>query len=469
MPIALIWFRNDLRLDDNPALQAALEGGYTPVPVYIHAPDEEAPWQPGAASERWRRRSLQALDATLRARGSHLSVLPGPTQQALERLLAETSAEAVFWNRRYEPAVQARDTALKQALKARGIAVQSFNASLMFEPWTVQTQQAGPYRVFTPYWRNVQTRLDTLPAAWTAPARLPPPSSLQGGHDIDALGLSDHRDWDAGFWPLWEPGEQGARDALETFIEGALNGYRSDRDRPDRVGTSRLSPHLHFGEIAPWRVARALMAQRDAAQANDREAYLRELAWREFAYHLLYHFPDSAGQDFNPRFAGFDWARPEPRLLEAWQQGRTGVPIVDAGMRELWATGYMHNRVRMIVASFLCKHLRMHWREGARWFWDTLLDADLANNSLGWQWCAGTGADAAPYFRVFNPVLQAKKFDPAGSYIARWVPELAKASLPGRFAPWESGVATTYPRHPIVDLAVGRDQALAAYRQLGQG
>lgn len=467
MPSALVWFRNDLRLDDNPALQAALEAGLTPIPVYIHAPQEEAPWQPGSASERWREHSLRALDAELRARGSRLLLRNGPTLAGLRTLLDETGAEAVFWNRRYEPAVQIRDAMIKQTLRSGGHIARGFNGSLLFEPWTVQTGQQGPYRVFTPYWRNLQTRLEQPPSPWDAPTILPAPSSHTSSLPLQALRLSSPPAWDAGFWVHWQPGERGAREALQVFIEGALNGYRSDRDRPDRVGTSLLSPHLHFGEISPWRILHRLQQQRSASNGADVDGYLRELGWREFAHHLLHHFPDSAQQDFNPRFAGFDWADPAPGLLQAWQRGQTGVPIVDAGMRELWATGYMHNRVRMVVASFLCKHLRMHWLHGARWFWDTLVDADLANNSLGWQWTAGTGADAAPYFRVFNPVLQARKFDPNGHYIARWVPELAALPLPARFAPWllpAEARPAGYPAVPIVDLEQGRDAALAAYR-----
>ncbi|WP_143707691.1 cryptochrome/photolyase family protein, partial [Xanthomonas phaseoli] len=270
------------------------------------------------------------------------------------------------------------------------------------------------------------------------------------------------------FWEHWQPGEAGAHEMLEIFIDGALSGYRENRDRPDRVGTSQLSPHLHFGEIAPWRIASALEAQRTARNGAEIDGYIRQLGWRDFAYHLLHHFPDTTNQNLNPRFAGFDWATVDPVALQAWQRGRTGIPIVDAGMRQLWHTGWMHNRVRMIVASFLCKHLRIHWIEGARWFWDTLVDADLANNTLGWQWVAGTGADAAPYFRVFNPVTQAEKFDPHATYITRWVPELGKLAVKERFAPWLHPLALArfapeYPRHPIIGLAEGRDAALAAY------
>jgi deoxyribodipyrimidine photo-lyase len=284
------------------------------------------------------------------------------------------------------------------------------------------------------------------------------------------LSLTPHPGWDRGFWEKWRAGEAGAHEALEIFIDGALRGYRSDRDRPDRVGTSMMSPHLHFGEIAPWRIIAALERSRTASNAADMDGYIRELGWREFAYHLLHHFPQTATRNLNPRFEHFEWAEPDAREMDAWQRGSTGVPIVDAGMRELWHTGYTHNRVRMIVASWLTKHMRQHWSHGARWFWDTLVDADLANNTLGWQWVAGTGADAAPYFRVFNPVTQAQKFDPDARYITRWVPELAALPVAARFAPWMHAdlarrLAPSYPSAPLVELASGRDAALAAYKR----
>lgn len=471
MGIALVWFRNDLRLADNPALRAALDAGHVPVCVYVHAPAEEAPWQPGAASDAWRHRSLAALDADLRARGSRLRVFAGPSLQTLRAVAASTGAEAVFWNRRYEPAVEARDARIKAALRKQGVAVESSNGNLLSEPWELRTQQGGPYRVFTPFWRVLATRLHASAQLLDAPATVPDTEEGPDGLALDALGLAPTPAWDAGFWEHWVPGEAGAREALEVFIDGALRGYRSDRDRPDRVGTSRLSPHLHFGEIAPWRIVSALENARKAATAADIDACERELGWREFAHHLLHHFPDSAQSNFNPKFDAMAWAKPNAARIEAWQRGRTGVPIVDAGLRELWHTGWMHNRIRMVVGSYLCKHMRQHWLEGARWFWDTLVDADLANNTLGWQWIAGTGADAAPYFRVFNPVLQARKFDPDGAYIARWVPELARLPLPARFAPWTQPalareLAPDYPPRPIVDLAKGRESALAAYARM---
>lgn len=471
MPNALVWFRHDLRLDDNPALRAALDQGFTPIPVYVHAPQEEGEWSPGAASLAWLHRSLAALDADLRARGSRLLLREGPSAPALQALVEQTGAVAVFWNRKYEPATQPRDASLKKRLREQGLQVESFNGCLLFEPWDLATQQGGPYKVFTPFWRSALARW-RAPATWDAPGALPAFEDALPGESLDAWRLAPALGWDAGFWKVWTPGEAGAREALEVFIDGALNGYRTDRDRPDRTGTSRLSPHLHFGEISPWRVTAELERARTAANSADMDGYIRELGWREFAYHLLHHFPQTTTQNLNPRFAHFDWAKVDPKALEAWQHGRTGVPIVDAGLRELWATGYMHNRVRMIVASYLTKHLRYHWLQGARWFWDTLVDADLANNTLGWQWTAGTGADAAPYFRVFNPVTQAEKFDPKGTYIAHWVPELAAVPVPLRFAPWEkpdvmSRIAPDYPRRPLVDLAQGREGALAAYRKTG--
>ena len=463
--VALVWFRRDLRLADNPAWQAALEGGHVPLPVYVHAPHEEGSWAPGAASSAWLHRSLQALDADLRARGSALVLATGDSLPVLQRLLEQSGAEAVFWNRRYEPAVQARDADIKRGLREQGLDVRSFNGSLLSEPWQLATGQGTPYRVFTPYWRTAQARM-SLPPLTEPPPRLT--AHGQEGLPLEALGLAPSPQWDAGFWEHWQPGEAGAREALEVFVDGALDGYLKQRDRPDRVGTSLLSPHLHFGEIAPWRIVASLQAVRTAARGADIDGYIRQLGWRDFAHHLMHHFPESCEHDLNPRFARFHWARPDGAALDAWQRGRTGIPIIDAGMRELWQTGYMHNRVRMIAASYLTKHMRMHWLQGARWFWDTLVDADLANNTLGWQWVAGTGADAAPYFRIFNPVTQAQKFDPAAAYISRWLPELAGLPLAARFAPWEfpdvHPQMGDYPRKPMVELGAGRDAALAAYR-----
>ena len=470
MATAIWWIRRDLRLQDNPALAAACESG-TVVPVYVHAPEEESPWAPGDASRVWLRKSLQTLDARLRARGSALVVRRGPSLAALRALVQELGAEAVHWNRLYEPATIARDAGVKEALQGAGLQARSHAASLLFEPWQVQTESGTPYRVFTPFWRKAQARLETLPPLASPPQRLPGVSGLRS-EALDQVLPAPRPSWDRAFWTDWEPGEDGAGHALDAFVDGALAGYCEERDRPDHIGTSRLSPHLHFGEISPHRILATLRERvRSAALDADVAGYIRELGWREFSHHLLFHFPTSAEVDFNPRFAGFKWATTEPDTLQAWQRGRTGVPIVDAGMRELWHSGWMHNRVRMIVASFLCKNLRQHWLHGARWFWDCLLDADLANNTLGWQWSAGTGADAAPYFRIFNPVAQARRFDPDGHYVRRWLPELAALPDAALFAPWEHPellrrLAPAYPQRPIVDLSQSRAAALAAYRAL---
>jgi len=467
MPAALVWFRNDLRLRDHPALQAALKAGLTPIPIYIHAPHEEGGWAPGPASDAWRHRALVALDADLRQRGSRLHVFAGDSLAVLQALTAATGAAAVFWNRRHEPSVDARDAGIRRELRRDGLRVETHNGSLLFEPWQLETRAGDPFRVFTPFWKAALSAWN-LPHLQPAPDTLPGFDAVPGEIPLDALGLQPLPRWDAGFWSRWMPGERGAALALRTFGDESLHDYRDGRDRPDRSVTSRLSPHLHFGEIAPWRVAAELA---DAGSPEQWAVYMRELGWREFAHHVLHHFPHTPDTNFNPRFDDFDWVEPTPALLNAWRHGRTGVPIVDAGMRELWATGWMHNRVRMIVASFLTKNMRIHWRNGACWFWDTLVDADLASNTLGWQWVAGSGVDAAPYFRVFNPVLQARKFDPRGEYIARWVPELGSTPAQLRHAPWECApddrsLISGYPAKPIVDPASSRRDALEAFAKL---
>ena len=458
MPNAIVWLRNDLRLNDQPALQAALRGGFNPIPLYIHAPDEEGAWPPGAASDAWRHRSLVALDASLRERGSRLNLLRGPSLEALQRAAAECGAEAVFWTRRYEPASEDRDTRIKRVLRGTGLRAESFNGSLMVEPWQVESKQGDPYKVFTPFWRTASQQL-RMPAPMPPPERFPDQAALAAGLHIDDLCLAPDVQWDKGFWSHWTPGEAGAQAALEKFIEHTLADYAQSRDFPADIGTSRLSPHLHFGEISPWQIARSI---RQLPEAGD--IYLRQLGWREFAHHVLHHFPKTPESNFNHRFDDFPWADVPGSALDAWRHGRTGVPIVDAGMRELWATGWMHNRVRMIVASFLTKNLRAHWHHGAKWFWDTLVDANLANNTLGWQWVAGTGVDAAPYIRVFNPLLQSQRFDKDGEYIARWIPELSALPAKDRHAPWLSGKRIGgYPVSPIVNLAESRLRALKAF------
>jgi len=476
-PASLVWFRQDLRLDDNPALLAALQRGAAVIPVYIDSRPEGGDWAPGAASCWWRHHSLAALEARLRERGSRLTLRRGPALAALQRLCAETGADAVYWNRRYEPDAMARDGAVKQALRRQGMVAESRNSALLAEPWQVATQGGAPFQVFTPFWRRVLREPDPPPPQ-PAPARLAAPASWPASEPLAALGLLPRIGWDAGLAAAWRPGEPGAAQRLEQFIDASLGVYAEQRDLPAVPATSRLSPHLHHGELGPRQVWHAVLQaahERGLGAAEARTGrFLAELGWREFSHHLLFHFPHTATQPLRAALAHFPW-REDPVALRAWQRGATGVPLVDAGMRELWATGWMHNRVRMITASFLVKNLRQHWLRGARWFWDTLVDADLAANTQGWQWTAGCGADAAPYFRVFNPVTQSRRFDPQGVYLRRWLPELARLDERAIHAPWLATAAALaaagvrlgidYPQ-PIVDLAASRSAALGAWRQL---
>lgn len=468
MTTTLLWFRRDLRLTDNSALTAALEAGAV-IPVYVHDPEADGDWAEGSATRWWLHHSLSALDLSLRELGARLIIRRGPALSCLRALMAETGAGRVVWNRRYEPASIVRDTEIKRELRAEGAVVATFNSALLYEPWQLTREKNQPYKVFTPFWKALQIRGLSLPIL-PASAALPPVADKLASLPIAALNLLPKIAWDGGLYENWQPGEAGALGRLETFLDTGVADYHEQRDRPDRDGVSRLSPYLHFGEIGPRQIVHALHA-RDPISAGA-ECYFRELAWREFAHHLLYHFPQSPLEPLDQRFAAFPWAEPDPVLVKAWQRGRTGIPLVDAGMRELWHTGWMHNRVRMIVASLLVKNLRIHWLEGARWFWDTLVDADLANNTLGWQWTAGCGADAAPYFRIFNPVLQGKRFDPEGAYVLRWVPELARVPVKYLHSPWEAPTAVlhgagvrlgvSYPL-PIVDLKRSRAEALAAF------
>jgi deoxyribodipyrimidine photo-lyase len=449
----IVWFRHDLRIDDNPALASAAKRGAV-VPVFIWAPDEEARWEPGAASRWWLHPSLEKLAASLEKLGTPLVIRRGPTLAALESLVKETGATHVAWNRRYEPAVIARDTAIKKKLAAAGLDVESFNGSLLFEPMHVATKEGKPYQVFTPFWRALLGR-DEPAEPVAGPRKLAAAAAKLKTLGIDELGLLPAIDWAGTMRKTWAPGEAGAKRRLEAFLAAGLGGYGSERDRPDHEGTSSLSPHLHLGEVSPrrvWHAVREAVGGKPAAKiSGSPEVYLRELGWREFANHLLYHFPHTTDAPLRADYARFPWAN-DPVGLRAWQRGRTGFPIVDAGMRQLWATGWMHNRVRMIVASFLVKDLRVSWLEGAKWFWDTLVDADLAANTLGWQWAAGCGADAAPYFRIFNPTSQAEKFDPDGEYVRAWV----------------DVEAAEYPE-PIVDHAQARLRALEALKAVSRG
>lgn len=476
-----MWFRKDLRLADNPALASALGECQRVIPIFVHAPQEHGAWSPGAANDGWLHHSLKSLAVDLAARGSRLLVRRGASIDTLAQLASQCGAVRVYWNRCYEPALRARDDAVQTALRDIGLDCFDFNGSLLYEPWELVTQGGQPFRIFTQFWKACQAR-PPRPQPLPAPERLPTVPLDLRSLAIDDLQLLPRISWDTFLTKTWTIGERAAATRLEEFVTGALRDYPARRDRPDTLGTSRLSPHLHHGELSPRQILDAInrwqISTSTEGTLRAAEAYVRELGWREFGYHLLHHFPHTTEQPLDSRFERFPWSSSYSTALKAWQRGKTGYPLVDAGMRELWATGWMHNRVRMITASFLVKNLRIPWLEGARWFWDTLVDADLANNTLGWQWSAGCGADAAPYFRIFNPVLQGQRFDPQGTYVRTWVPELAALPAQGIHQPWagaatgstpgDVGRGSGYPP-PLVDLADSRRQALEAFQWIKAG
>ncbi len=476
----LVWFRDDLRLSDHPALVAGLAGDCPVVPVYVF--DEQSPAfrQMGGASRWWLHHSIAALDVSLRAKGSYLRIVRGAAQTAIPRLVDHYQASGMVWSRRYGAAEIAVDASIKAWCKDHGIGCESFNGSLLVEPWQVTTQAGQPMKVFTPFWKSARAN-HTFAQPLPAPVMLPVVTATASPLEIpldDLTLLPTKPDWAKGFTEHWQAGEAGAQQRLLDFLDDGLKGYGEDRNRPDRNNVSRLAPYLRFGNISPrqvWHVAvNRMQAGECTASERDLTVFQSELGWREFSYHLLFHNPDLARKNYQARFDKFPW-RNDPAALTAWQNGMTGYPIVDAGMRQLWQTGWMHNRVRMVVASFLIKHLMIDWRDGEAWFWDTLLDADPASNAASWQWVAGSGADAAPYFRIFNPVLQGERFDPKGDYVRHFVPELAR--LPEEFIhkPWtapewvlrEAGVSpgVDYPA-PLIDHKTGRDRALAAFSSI---
>jgi deoxyribodipyrimidine photo-lyase len=480
---ALHWFRDDLRLADNEGLAAAAAHGPA---LCLYILDEGGGRRPlGGASKWWLSRSLAALERDLAARGGRLVIMRGLPEVIVPRVVADAHINLVTWNRRYEAPAIELDKRLKAELGGAGVAVESFNSLLLNEPWQVTSKRGDPMKVFSPYWRAARARGEPA-APKPAPERI---SSLELPASLEAmaipagdLGLEPQSpDWAGGLRESWTPGEAGAIARFGDFLDGQMRGYAEGRDRPDYVSTSRLSPHLRFGEIGPrqiWQALRVAMETGQAAgTAADAEKFLSEIGWREFAYHLLFYNPALASQNYDQRFDAFPW-RSDSAALRAWQRGLTGYPIVDAGMRELWTTGWMHNRVRMIVASFLIKHLLIDWRAGEAWFWDTLVDADPANNPASWQWVAGSGADAAPYYRIFNPVTQGRKFDLRGDYVRRWVPEIAAlpdtaVHDPGSCSTEELAKAgitlgDTYPQ-PIVRLDHGRERALAALASIRTG
>lgn len=459
----ILWFRQDLRLADNPALHAALQAGPV-LPVYVLDDAAAGAWAHGGAQRWWLHHSLAALAADLAARGAPLLLLRGSALELLPRLAEATQADAIHAGRLYEPWARKRDEAVHLALAGAGRRLVLYTSSLLHEPHRLRTGQDKPYSVYTPFSRAVFALGEPAPPV-PAPARIPAapvqPGLAQPGLALEALGLLPCLDWWKEFPRHWQPGEAGAARRLADFGPDALRAYPDRRNIPGEASTSGLSPHLRFGEVSPrqvWHAARAM-------GATGEHTFLKEVLWREFSYHLLWHRPEMPEAPLQPRFAEFPW-QPEARLLAAWQQGRTGYPIVDAGMRQLWRTGWMHNRVRMVVASFLVKHMLQPWQAGEAWFWDTLVDGDLAANAASWQWVAGCGADAAPYFRVFNPVLQGEKFDPAGAYVRRWVPEVSALPDAMIHKPWTAPRPPGGYPAPIVEHGRGRERALAAYAAL---
>lgn len=468
----LLWFRQDLRLQDNPALQAACERGQPVIPLYILDWEGEGEWAPGGAACWWLHHALADLAAQLEALGLRLILRRGDAAGIIETLVQSEGAGAVYWNRRYEPAIVARDKAIKTRLKDKCIDAQSFNAALLFEPWAIENKTGGPYKVFTPFWKAcLQEDFAEPPVADLNALR--EPTRWPQSEQLKTWQLLPKSQWDTAFYDQWQPTREGGLQRLQNFLREGVEAYGKGRDRPDRDGTSCLSPYLHWGQLSPREIHDAVANRTDPEKGGAR-TYIAELGWREFSYHILYHFPEVPTEPLREEFADFPWEH-DAALLQTWQKGQTGYPLVDAGMRQLWAIGWMHNRVRMNVASFLVKHLQQPWQSGARWFWDTLVDADLASNTQGWQWTAGCGADGAPYFRVFNPILQGQRFDISGDYVRRWVPELAKLPNPFIHCPWEApqGVLAAagvtlgrdYPM-PIIEHKRGRDRALSAYDKL---
>ena len=470
----IYWFRNDLRLADSQGLAKAASAGLPVLPVYVL--DDEAPgeWTPGAASRWWLRHSLKSLAASIRERGGRLAFRVGPAARQLIELASEANASAIYCSRAYEPWATRQEQEVQRQAADAGLAFERFPGSLLFEPQQIRAQSGRFYQTFTPFWKACRRQPDINP-----PQRV---RRQLDWHPTSGLALEDLRltakppASAAGWHDLWQPGEAGAANALRQFLDRRLANYQQGRDIPGEAGTSRLSPHLHFGEISARQMWCAVKthALGDPNLAVHQERFLSQIGWREFSQHLLHHVPELPNAPFNGDYRHFPWTE-DPALFEAWRDGRTGYPLVDAGMRELSQTGYMHNRVRMVVASFLTKHLLQPWQAGERWFWEALVDADLANNAASWQWVAGSGADAAPYFRIFNPALQGQRFDPDGRYVRRWLPELS--ALPNRHlhspadapdaALKAAGVVLddTYPR-PIVDHRQAREAALAAHREM---
>ncbi|WP_246683290.1 deoxyribodipyrimidine photo-lyase [Mesorhizobium sp. B2-1-3A] len=463
----IVLFRNDLRISDNRALSSAVEAGRPLVTLFIFDEGLQDTRPAGAASRWWLHHSLLALSNALEKLGANLVLRQGSTPEIVAETVRATGADAVFWNRRYSPPDIAADTILKSTLRANGLKAESFDGFLLHEPSQLSTRSGDFYKVFTPFYNRL-SEIDPRDPV-DMPSQITAWKGTLRSENLDDFNLLPKEpNWSSGLAERWHPGEAGAKDRLQLFLEDRLDSYADDRNVPGVEGTSGLSPHLAHGEISPFQIMAALRHRR----AKGAETFRKEISWREFSYHLLFNRPKLHLENFRPEFDSLNW-RSAPSALKAWQRGRTGYPIVDAGMRELWQTGWMHNRVRMITASFLIKDLLVDWRDGEEWFWGTLVDADPANNAASWQWVAGSGADAAPYFRIFNPILQGEKFDPEGAYVRRYVPELTR--LPNRYVhrPFEApasllaecGVTLgeNYPS-PLIDHAAARERALEAYK-----
>ncbi|NQZ13618.1 MAG: deoxyribodipyrimidine photo-lyase [Alphaproteobacteria bacterium] len=466
----IVWFRQDLRLSDNPALHYAHQTGANIVPVFILDDDNAQEWKRGGASRVWLHHALKSLSASL---SNNLVVKSGSPEDILKNLAQTHKATTIFWNRCYEPWRIKRDTHLKTALEETGINTKRYNGCLLWEPWAIKKKDGTPYKVFTPFYKKGCLNAEQPRAPLPAPNDINFANNLSG-HNVEALNLLPEKTWATDVIQHWDISEAGAKKRLYDFLSDGLHNYKEGRNHPSQNNVSRLSPYLHFGMISPNECWYAALEKGSIENwEKDRDHFLSELGWREFSYHLLFHFPHITWDNLNPKFNNFPWSDEPSDELKRWQKGLTGYPIVDAGMRELWQTGYMHNRVRMIVGSFLVKNMMTHWHQGEQWFWDTLFDADLANNSASWQWIAGCGADAAPYFRIFNPILQSQKFDPDGEYIKKYVPELKDLDAKHIHAPWdapplilaEAGITLgkEYPE-PMMDHSKARDRALEAFQ-----
>ena len=465
---SIVWFRQDLRLADNPALSEAIRLSESIVPIFIFHKSKPAL---GEASAWWLHHSLSSLEKSLNEIDSYLVIRKGEPEEEIAKFVESENIDSIFWNRLYQPSDIKRDKKIKDRYSKTTVDVKSFNGSLLIEPWNILNSSNKPFQVFTPFWKKLN-REYIPPKLLPKPKKVVSPKLKLKSIKVKELNLLPKITWDKEFYNQWTPGETGAKKFLDSFLSKKVDSYQEERDFPRISATSRLSPYLHFGEISPKQIW--LKAEKKLETGKSIEPYLRQIAWRDFAHSMLFHFPATTNKPLREKFSKFPTIK-SAKSLRAWQEGKTGYPIVDAGMRELWVTGWMHNRVRMIVGSFLVKHLLQSWQKGAEWFWDTLVDADLANNTFGWQWIAGCGADAAPYFRIFNPILQGEKFDKQGDYVKKWIPELSELPKQYLHKPWEAPKAVLleagielgvdYP-FPIVDHQEARARALEAYDEL---